>query len=301
MNFNMGEKWLNFVRFYTFYAPFRKGKYRLYELALRFCRQLPGKKVVQTSDGRKIYADLQTGMYNTVFFLGEYEQAITQVVGKIINKNDICLDVGANFGWYSTLFHYLDAREVHAFEPVLPIFEQLQENFRLVNSPKNVFLNNFALGNDFREIELHIAQGESYGFASISKHGKTPVHTFRAKIMPLEAYLREKKIEQVDFIKVDIEGAELMFLKGAGSIFKQKRPPLLIMEMALDTTKHFGYKPNDLIEYIGSQADYEFFAIDEINAALIQISEFADDSRGANVLCIPKKHFQERLRKLKIK
>lgn len=301
MNLKIAEKWLNLVRFYTFYSPFRKGKYRLYELALRSCRGRPGKKVVPTSDGRKIYADLQTEMYDTVFFLGEYERAITDLVRKIVYKNDVCLDVGANFGWYSSLFYSLGAGEVHAFEPVLPIFEQLRENFELVDSPANVFLNNFALGDDFKKTELYISEGETYGFASISTHGKTPSQTFRAEIMPLDAYLNERKIEQVDFIKVDIEGAEMMFLKGAGSIFKQKRPPLIIMEMALDTTKYFNYKPNDLVDYIGGQTDYDFFAINEINGMLVEIEGFTNDSRGANVLCVPKNHFRERLGKLKIK
>lgn len=111
---------------------------------------------------------------------------------------------------------------------------------------------------------------------------------------------RKKNIEQVDFIKVDIEGSELKFLRGASRIFKQERPPVMVMEMALATTRPYGYLPGDLIKYIGGQAAYEFYALDEVNRCLRPIDGFADDDIGANVLCFPANGERERLKGLKI-
>ena len=107
-------------------------------------------------------------------------------------------------------------------------------------------------------------------------------------IKTLNSYLSERNIGQVDFIKVDVEGAEQMFLSGGTSVFQQKIPPLIFMEMALETTKEFGYKPNDIITFIKENADYDFFALDEVNRKLIRIEGFADDDIGANVLCVPR-------------
>ncbi len=65
--------------------------------------------------------------------------------------------------------------------------------------------------------------------------------------------------------------------------------------MALGTTKGFGYLPNDLIEYIRSKADYDFFSIDERSRTLRKIEGFQPDDIGANVLCVPTGHYRDRL------
>ena len=86
---------------------------------------------------------------------------------------------------------------------------------------------------------------------------------------------------------VDVEGAELRLLKGATAVLAQPVPPVIIMEMAMGTSSVFGYVPNDLIEFIRSKADFNFYKIDEINGKLIEITGFAPDDIGANVICVP--------------
>jgi hypothetical protein len=78
-----------------------------------------------------------------------------------------------------------------------------------------------------------------------------------------------------------------MVLQGASKLFQQDRLPIFEIEMALATTRGFGYLPNDLIEYIRDKADYDFYAIDETHFSLRQITGFEPDEIGANVLCLP--------------
>ena len=59
-----------------------------------------------------------------------------------------------------------------------------------------------------------------------------------------------------------------MFLRGATKLFNQKIPPFFTIEMALGTTQKFGYLPNDLIEFIGSRAEYLFYKLDDKNGSL---------------------------------
>ena len=84
-------------------------------------------------------------------------------------------------------------------------------------------------------------------------------------------------------------------------MFEQKVPPVMMMEMALATTKPFGYLPGDLIKFIGKHAEYDFYALDETNKTINKIDGFNDDEIGANVLCVPKNADQSRLNGLKIK
>jgi hypothetical protein len=68
MQGKLAENWLDIIRLYTFYSPLRKGKYRLFEFALRQVSELPKDKIVAATDGRKFNVNLQTGMFDTVFF-----------------------------------------------------------------------------------------------------------------------------------------------------------------------------------------------------------------------------------------
>ncbi len=298
MHGKLAENWLNLIRLYTFYSPFRKGKYRLFEFALSQTKDMPFEQIVESIDGRKFNINLQTGMFDTVFFLGEYERDVTNVIESIVKKDDVCLDIGANFGWFTTLFHKLGAKEIHSFEPVPSIYKILTGNIELQKNTENIFANNLALGNKFDKVELHLFDNLPIGHASISTQGKENFQSFEAKMIPLDSYLTDKNLE-VDFVKMDIEGAELMCLQGAKKLFKQKTPPMFVIEMALETSNNFDYKPNDLIEFINAQTPYNFYALNQIDLSLKKIEGFKQGEIGANVLCVPQNFYQDRLKGLR--
>lgn len=296
---------LKTVRLYTFNTPIPKGKYRLYETALKKCRAAPREIAAKADDGRNFRVDLTGGMHASVFLLGEYEPAVSTVVSAIVRRGDVCLDIGANFGWFTTLMARLTGTEnqssVHAFEPMPDVFDVLKTNVGINNSPENVFLNNLALGDAISQVKMHRFNDLPNGYSSLSDMGKEDFQTFIVPMTTLNSYLVENKIENVDFIKLDVEGAELMFLRGATKLFEQPVPPFFIVEMALGTTEGFGYLPNDLIEFFRRHAGYRFFALDEVNFVLQEIDGFAPEDIGANVLCVPKNCDPARLEKLNFK
>ncbi len=299
------ERWcLNLIRLYTFHTPVAKGKYRLYQTAIDACRFPPKEIEAKTHDGRRYKIDLTDGMHQSVFFLGEYERAVTDVISAVVKKGDVCLDVGANFGWYTTLLSRLCGGadvggEIHAFEPVPDIYTELRRNWKLAGELENIYLNNLALGDESKMIDIHRFTNLSSGFSSFSTDGKGAYQTFGVPMTTLDSYLNVKNVRDVNFIKIDVEGAELMFLHGATKLFEQKTPPLIMAEMALGTTKGFGYLPNDLIVFMRQRAAYEFYALDDFSGALQKINGFAPDDIGANVLCVPENCAPERLQKLK--
>lgn len=290
---------LRLVRAYTYHTPVSKGKYRLYLTALRLIRHRPHSLRVRAKDGRELWANLTTGMHDSVFFLGSFEKPETDIASAFIDKGSTCLDVGANFGWYTTLFSVLagDGGSVHSFEPVPATFRELQRNCELLDTSPNVVLNNLALGDKEGSVSVHLFEGMSTGHASLSSQARRDAANFECRMITLDSYLEEKAVEHVDFVKVDIEGAEMMFLKGAGRLFRQKVPPVFLMEMALQQTSNFGYKPNDLIEFIGNAALYDFYAVDALTGKLHPIRGFADDDIGANVFCFPRGHYEETVKK----
>jgi FkbM family methyltransferase len=284
-----GRRSLQALRLYTFHSPVRKGKLRLARFGMRFAPDMPGEILVPTTDGRRLHVDLSTGMCDLIFFLGEYERAVTRVVSSVVRPGDVCLDVGANMGWYTTLLHELAGPrgEVHAFEPVPGIFRTLKRNVALLDRTSNVHLRNVALGDKPGEVTMHLFAGLPDGHASMSDMDRDDYETVDVPLITLDSYLDEQRVGRVDFVKTDIEGAELMFLRGAERLFAQDVPPVWMIEMALGTTKGFGYRPDDLVRFMQARADYDFYAVDDLTGQLHPTDGFAPEDIGANVLCMP--------------
>lgn len=280
---------LHLVRAYTYNTPIPRGKYRIYTAALNLCRYKHDSLHGQAKDGRNFWINLSTGMHEKVFFVGEFERTATEVVRRLVRKGDVCIDVGANFGWYTTLFAANIGPDgaVHTFEPVPDTFRELKRNYELLANRDNVFLNNCALGDEEGSITLNLFSDLPTGHASVSSQGRDADITFECRLTKLDTYLESHSVGQVDFVKVDIEGAEMMFLKGADKLFEQERPPAFLMEMALNQTRHFGYTPDDLVQYLAARGEYNFYSIDDNRQLLIPITGFAPDDIGANVVCVP--------------
>ena len=276
------------IRLYTLYFPFSKGKYRLIQALRRAFPQYARPLLATASDGRTFVANLSTGMYDTIFFLGEYESFLTTIITRVVKEGDVCIDAGANFGWYTTLLasRVGDEGRVHAFEPVPSTFAELSRNVTLNEHAENTVLNEAALSDSRSTATVTLFDAQPTGHASLAGKGKGA--RIDCKTVNLDNYLVERKIDNVAFMKVDVEGAELDLLRGSERTFHQKVPPVIVMEMALEQSRHFGYLPNDLIEFIASRAWYDFFKIDEVGEFLVQIEHFEANDIGANVLCVPR-------------
>jgi FkbM family methyltransferase len=290
MRRTLEEAWLYLIRLYTYNTPISKGKYRLFQEAMSLCALEHRSLNVTTRDGRPFMVDLTTGMQEHVFFFGEYEKVESGIASKLIKAGDVCLDVGAHFGWYTTLMAKLagSGGEVHAFEPVPHIFRELERNVELAGSPDNIKINNLALGDTNTTITLNVFDGEPSGHASIGAKKDVGAERFECQMIRLDGYLSENVERDVTFVKVDIEGAELMLLKGAERLFTQAVPPIFLMEMALSPASLFDYRPDELVQFIGSRGDYVFLKVLEERCRMVEIDGFADDDVGANVFCIPR-------------
>lgn len=289
------------ARLYTFHTPLKRGRHRVASFARNLVKDFPEELLTTTRDGREIIANPATHTYQDVYFLGEYEPIVTEVIAEIVRKNDVCLDIGANIGWYSTLMQKLvgENGRVYAFEPVPNSFSLLSRNVELNSDFDNVFINNVALGETEGEIEIYLFDNLPDGHASLAKIDNADYRAIKSQMITLDSFIEKNEIGEINFIKADVEGAELTMLKGAKKIFEQSVPPLMEIEMALHTSKGFGYLPNDLIEFISGQRDYKFYRIDELKLQLKEIEGFTPNDDGANVLCVPKGFYRERLRDLK--
>ena len=127
-----------------------------------------------------------------------------------VKKNPLILDLGANIGMSLAFFkqQYPEAR-VLAFEPDPMNFEILSENVKR-NGWSEVRLFNTLLADREGKIDFYTAPGEGASLESSIFQGRIPQAT---KIKVNSALLSGFIREEVDFLKMDIEGSEGMVLR----------------------------------------------------------------------------------------
>lgn len=245
--------------------------------------------IVEVEEDMKFYwKNNKTFNLLTLMSTGDWEKNETHIVKKLIRKGDIVFDVGANFGWYTILFSDLVGRygEVHSFEPFDENFLELKENIYL-NNRKNTIINNEALSNYTGESELYFPKGSGGMLASLNKLPDITQEfiDYKCKTNTINNYMLRNNIEQIDFIKLDVEGAELQVLKAAKAIFNQGKKPIILVECVEKFSECFGDTLKDLHEYLG-EYKYNFYSFDYDKDMYIKIENF-DNLPDYNVICVP--------------
>jgi FkbM family methyltransferase len=154
---------------------------------------------------------------------GQYEQGDIQLA-----EGDVIIDAGAFIGDTGVYFHHkLGGKcQIHSFELLDENLALLVHNFERngVRPGVDVVINKLALADKTGE-EIVIADGATQGSTSI--FGKSAKGS-RVQTITLDDYVMRLGLEKVDFIKMDIEGAELQALQGARHTIQHFKPKLAI-------------------------------------------------------------------------
>ena len=151
-----------------------------------------------------------------------------------LKQGNIVLDIGAFIGLSSMIFSKKVGEEgkVYAIEPVMHnIIRQNIEG----NNINNVYVIPKAIGNEVGKTEIEIS--DYGGDASITRREYTKDYYKKKKIIELttlDFLVKELELERIDFIKIDIEGAEELAIRGADNIIKQFRPKWSISSYHID-------------------------------------------------------------------
>lgn len=163
-----------------------------------------------------IFKELYEPLINNDYFL--YENDHVQ-----IQKNDIVVDCGGNFGLFM-IWAATNGAHVYSFEPSKTNIQYL---LKMAHLYSNVTVEQKALGNKSDIVQFtdcyfsggsHLSQFDLNESCIIKNQ-------YAVQMISLDEYFGESKI---DFIKIDAEGAELLVLQGAKNILKNKAPKLAI-------------------------------------------------------------------------
>jgi FkbM family methyltransferase len=167
---------------------------------------------------------------------------------RYLRDEDSFLDIGANIGIYTLLAaSKIKSGTIYSFEVLPRNYLRLKENIKL---------------NNLTHVKpLSIAIADSVGNVTISNNTKSDSTAFITKNITdtaaesleipsstLDNLLQNESLSHLTLAKMDIEGAEILALKGATSLLQQQRPRVWILEL-LNEVNH-GYCKQDIVKLL---------------------------------------------------
>lgn len=182
-------------------------------------------------------------------FNGGFENVERSFVERLLQPGMAVLDIGAHHGFYTLLA----SRKVGAQGKVLAIEASPREREKLglhlrINRCKNVQVESRALGDANGEARLYLVEAGQSGCNSLRKPGTSEVsESVPIRVARLDDILRDHQFEKVDFIKLDVEGAELSVLQGAPELLHRRPRPVILAEVQDSRTTPWGYEAREII------------------------------------------------------
>lgn len=188
------------------------------------------------------------------FIEGKHEAEITDFFTSRVRNDSNCLDVGANFGYYTCLMarRALGGKTI-GVEPDYKLFELLRDN---------IYIN----GLEAVAAPMHAAAAQNEGtltlYRRLTRSGNTSVireseekirnlgeaasESFEIRCMPLDMLLPQFD-GRLDYIKIDVEGAEPLVLSGAHQAIANNPHIRIVMEWAPNQIRAAGF---DIAQFI---------------------------------------------------
>ena len=185
---------------------------------------------------------------------GAYETDLTDHFLRTLRRDDHCLDVGANFGYFTLLFgRFCPAGRIYGIEPDGRMFRIARDNVHINGFGGTTNMLHVAACEKRRAVTLHRRVGRP-GNTSIAtpseeflKHiGEKPSETFQIPGLPVDALL-ERMGGRVDVMKVDVEGAEPLVLAGASRLLVTNPGVQIVLEWSPGQMRAASFDPGEFL------------------------------------------------------
>jgi len=203
----------------------------------------------------------------------------TALIKQLIKPDWVCMDIGANIGYFTILMAQL-CKHVYAFEPEPSNFEMLKQNVAL--NKGDVILYKEAVGDKNGTMPLYLCSTDNGMHRLYKSKWCNPTTDTYVYCTQLDEY----KFPKINLIKMDIEGAEYGALHGMVELLI-KDHPLLILEFHPMSIKEYGVDPKKVYQFL-IKLGYKISLIPNIyqNCSYEGLYTMTNDqSGGQNILC----------------
>ena len=259
------------------------------------------KQVEVTRDGLRWSLDLREGIDLSIYLFGAFEPSVVRRYRRLVSPGDVVVDIGANVGAHTLPLARAagESGRVLAFEPTGWAFAKLRANLALnpTLAERVTAVHALLVSPDERTVPVGIYSS----WPLVNGHGRSgdgqsaqselhPLHrgmlrgTDGARAVTLDDYLAGDK---VDFVKLDVDGAEPEVLAGAAATIDSSRPSIVI-EMA-----PCAYEGGDGFERIVEFLTSRHYRLEHLRTHRPlptdagALAARIPDGSSMNVLCVP--------------
>ena len=166
-----------------------------------------------------------------------------------LHANSVVFDIGAYIGTYALAASQIARKgKVYAFEPNPQSAKRLQRSVQ-IRDIGNIQVVQAALGDHTGELPFTLATYPPQSSLSDSPTSESDVQSISVQVENLDNYCQTRGITHADYLKIDVEGAELQVLQGAAGMIRASRPEMII-ELHETMAPNFGYTTQNVVEYL---------------------------------------------------
>lgn len=197
----------------------------------------PRPAIVRTRVGFKMLVSTSNQVVDeSIWWFGLWEPRITAIFEGALERQDVCIDVGANIGYHSLLASRLVGKEgrVFAFEPGAAAAHILALNIGL-NRASNIEVSREAVSDSTGTIELREHVTGRLGLIGPYEEGQR----FTVPSITLDEAIGDVDPMRMRLLKIDVQGGELGVLRGAPELLKKAERLFVVCEVSRDGAEIF--------------------------------------------------------------
>lgn len=275
-------------RFGTFLVKKGNSIFSVYD----YRKLVDGTFSVKTVDGLLFHLNPSNYPDQCILLDGAFEKESTYFIKNYCKQGMVCLDVGANFGYYSVLIAKLvqETGSVLSFEPSSIFRSRLIANIQL-NNFKNITTFDIGLSDKREILEIYIGSQTATMHWIDGEDGQLSPMKEKIDLETLDNVIKERSISRIDFIKVDIDGHEYRFLQGAIETIRQFKP-VILLEV---NNMHYWKAGVDIFDFyeLVIKLGYNIYRDGDLKN-ISSLEEFlpnaCDYSTSSNIILAPFKH-----------
>jgi len=241
------------------------------------------EQIVVTNNCSIILIPHDKGISTELLLYGTHEPLSTKALKNELKEGMTCLDIGANIGYYATIESKIVGKSgrVIAIEPSPITFSYLKRNMEL-QKISNYEVHNFAMGD--MEGEVNFLSHHKSNLSMVFQKGQsippgcelTTVHA-----ITVDKFVEEKKLKNLDLIRMDVEGYEFEILNSAKKTITKYEPMIQLelhkfilgskkLKKILLDFKNFGYTVKCCVErdldirFLGTNKDVRTDTLEQL-------------------------------------
>lgn len=272
---------IKFLKIY--YKTGWRGSFRLTDILAKRIKSLQCISI--ETDSGIVYADLRISTSRGLLARPESTSGEDIVMRNLVKRGDTVFDIGAHLGLYTILLSNLvgENGKVFAFEPNSELLPSLMLTVRSLN---NVELLSIALSDNKGNIKLFVPEDASMASLNNWTNGIAGnVHQVNCEMRKLDDLVDEGKLPVPDFIKCDVEGAELSVFGGGLKTLNRVDAPILLFEINSAAAKAFNKTSDSYFEFLKELENprYTFFEVLSNEIKKLESTSI----NYANILAVP--------------